>query len=78
MKIHPVFHVSLLKSVSQGVKTAQVEIESDQKYKVQRIFREKIKEGQQTFLVKWLRYNDSENSWKPEMNLSCPELIREY
>ena len=62
MKVHPVFHVFLLKPAPQGVKTVQVEIESDQKYEVQRILREKIKGGQQTFLVKWLRYNDSENS----------------
>ena len=78
MKIHPIFHVSLLKPAPQDVKTAQVEVEPDQEYEVQEILGEKIEKGQQVFLVKWLKYDDSENSWKPEMNLNCPELIRKY
>ena len=34
MKVHPVFHVFLLKSAPQSAKAAQVEIESDQEYEV--------------------------------------------
>ena len=46
MKIHPVFHVFLLKSASQNAKMTQVEIESDQKYKIQRILEKKVEKGQ--------------------------------
>ena len=46
MKIHSVFHVSLLKSAPRNVKTAQVKVKSDQEYKVQEILGEKIKKGQ--------------------------------
>ena len=46
MRIHPIFHVSLLKQASEGAETAQIEIESDQEYKVQEILGEKIEKGQ--------------------------------
>eukprot|EP01080_Neovahlkampfia_damariscottae_P002385 gene2385-2850_t len=30
------------------------------------------------YLVKWIGYNHSANTWEPYQNLSCKELLREY
>lgn len=30
------------------------------------------------YLIKWLNYSESDNSWEPEDRLNCPEKIEEF
>ena len=54
MRIHPVFHVSLLEPAPQHAKATQVEVESDtEEYDVERILNRKVIRGEPHYLVKW-------------------------
>ncbi|VDD86957.1 unnamed protein product [Enterobius vermicularis] len=49
-------------------------------YEVERILAERYnpKKLQNEFLLKWEGYGNNENSWEPESNLECGELIKEF
>ncbi len=74
-KIHPVFHVSLLE---RALDNAQVEtewnFESDAEYDVEAILDSRREDdGTISYKVKWLGYDETENSWEPTKNFS-PEM----
>jgi hypothetical protein len=47
-------------------------------YEVEKIVNHRIRKGVDEFLVKWLGYDDNENTWEPLSNLDCPALVQEY
>jgi RNase H-like domain found in reverse transcriptase/Reverse transcriptase (RNA-dependent DNA polymerase)/Integrase zinc binding domain/Chromo (CHRromatin Organisation MOdifier) domain/Aspartyl protease len=76
MRIHPVFHISLLEPAPASAKTAQIETEPDNEYEVEKVLRH-WRTGRITkYLIKWSGYGSSENSWEPETNLSPVALAR--
>ncbi len=84
-RLHPVFHVSLLKPYKEGVKAlkppAPELIAGELYYKVERILsRRQRRSGRKQvteYLVKWAGYDDTHNSWEPEENLT-PDLLVAY
>ena len=88
MKIHPVFHVSLLepKKKSQIYSRTNpppppVEIEGQEEleYEVEEILDSRIYYGSLQYLVSWKGYSPSENSWEPPEHLeNSPELINQF
>ncbi|KAL7318864.1 Chromobox protein 5 [Mucor circinelloides] len=34
--------------------------------------------GERIFEIKWKGYDSSENTFEPERNLNCPELLKEF
>jgi hypothetical protein len=53
--------------------------ESEDEYEVEKIVevREK-KDGSREFLVHWKRWSSEHDTWEPEANLSCPDLIERF
>ncbi|XP_017786163.1 PREDICTED: chromobox protein homolog 3-like [Nicrophorus vespilloides] len=49
-----------------------------EKYTVDKIVKKRIQNGVVEYFLKWSGYRDSENTWEPECNLKCPELVREF
>ena len=87
MKIHNVFHVSLLKEYREdgSVKPPPPPslIDDVLEYEVERVSchrTRKIGRSVKTeFLIKWLGYGAEHNTWEPEVNLTnCPEVLSEY
>lgn len=37
-----------------------------------------LKDGTRQFLVRWKGFSAKDNTWEPEANLNCPELIKKY
>jgi hypothetical protein len=91
MKIHPVFHVSLLKPYrSDGaVQPPQVvnlpdTVDDTLVYEVEALLDHRDKRTRsrvltREYLVKWTGYGPEHNTWEPERNLdNCAQRLTEY
>jgi hypothetical protein len=94
LKIHPVFHSSLLKEYVPGRTTPPPPpemIDNEMEYEVEAILdhqdvplkkkknRNKTTVYVRKYLVKWKGYDHSYNTWEPEDNCqNCPEALRAY
>jgi hypothetical protein len=79
MRMHPVFHVSLLERAPQNAKRQRTEVENENEYEVERILDQGQIDGQTRYLVKWKDYPPSENTWEPIEHLrSAQEALEDY
>ena len=64
---------------SKSKKRKQREFEEvPEVYSVEKIVKKRVVEGRIQYLLKWVGYPDSENTWEPEDNLDCPDLIEQF
>jgi hypothetical protein len=83
-RIHPVFHVALLKP-AYGHNVHQIPVEQfpeeddDTEYVVEGILAHRERHGETQYLVKWKGYMYEEATWEPEINLgNSMEKLEEY
>jgi hypothetical protein len=72
MKIHPVFHVSLLEKAPPGAtydQRTQVTNNEEEEYEVEKFLDCQLMDDQPYYLTKWKGYDDAENTWEPLSNL---------
>jgi hypothetical protein len=82
MEIHPVFHISLLEKAPPGAPPAPItevqHLDPQKEYEVETILDCQKIRGKNKYLIKWKGYPPSENTWEPESNLNCPELLKAF
>lgn len=77
MRIHPIFHVSLLKP-TVNEETSEAPVAMDDSYEVEKVLGKRTRKGKTEYLIKWTGYDDQANTWEPTAHLNCPERIREF
>ena len=78
-RIHPVFHVSLLKKhMAGGASPAPpdpIEVDGQQEYEVEKILGHRQLRNRTQYLVRWRGYDASEDQWLPEDALDNARAI---
>ena len=85
LKIHPIFHVSLLEPVPKDLRenAYEMEFENDDPtlHKVDKLLNYKKQNNKKYYLVKWTGTDDKgkpwEDTWEPAKNIT-PDLIQQY
>jgi hypothetical protein len=83
MRIHPVFHISLLEPAApdamlqEDVQDIDPEIQ-ELIYQVERILRERTVRNQKQYLVRWEGYDHTEDSWQLREHFASDAPIREF
>jgi hypothetical protein len=82
MEIYPVFHVSLLELAPLGAPPAPITevqpVNPNAIYDVEEILDCQYIRGKVKYLIKWLDYPQSENTWEPKSALDCPEKLEAF
>lgn len=47
-------------------------------YEVERLMDHEVKRNRICFLVRWKGFGSDQDSWEPESNLNCPEILSAY
>jgi transposase InsO family protein len=86
MKIHPVFHVSLLEKYKPSAipnrappTLPPIVVDDALEYEVESILDSRFRSKQLEYLVHWKGYDPSHRTWEPSQNmLHCPDLLAEF
>lgn len=87
MKIHNVFHPSLLRKHKESTiagriqpEPAPIVVEGEDQWEVEEIVARRVSKRKAQYLVKWMGYPHEQNSWEPAEMLEqdVPDLIRNY
>jgi len=88
MKIHPVFHVSLLQKYLKNTEefpNRQIppppveQVEGQEEYEVEKVLDHRVRYGKDEYLIKWKGYANHDATWEPVEHLqNAQEAIQDF
>ncbi|KAJ8916538.1 hypothetical protein NQ315_000180 [Exocentrus adspersus] len=65
--------------MSKSKKSSPEPEETTEEYVVEKIIDSRVNaKGETEYLLKWIGYDDKDNTWEPVGNLDCPSLIKAF